>query len=411
MPIQLKFDCMTAVQFNPFTPEAQADPYPLYRSLREADPVHHSELMDLWVLTRHEDVSFVLKDDRFSADRRKSTNLLVAQARKMQEEGPFAQANTMLSADPPEHTRLRGLVSKAFTPRRIEEMRPHIQEIVDALLDDLQDRDEFDLIEHLSYPLPVIVIAEMLGIPPENRAEFKRWSNDLVATMSGPGTTPDALERARSSGLEMADYFKGVIAERRKEPRDDLLSAMIAAEERGEVLSEDELLASCMLLLAAGNETTTNLIGNGMLSLLRHEDQLDKLLGDPSLTESAVEEMLRYEGPVQATARTADADVEIDGHMIEKGKMLFVLLAAANRDPAAFPNPETFDITREDNNHIAFGNGLHFCLGAPLARMEAQIAFQTLFERRGKPRLVSDDVEWNGNFILRGLKRLPLAFG
>ena len=401
---------MTAVQFNPFTPEAQADPYPLYRSLREADPVHHSELMDLWVLTRHEDVSFVLKDDRFSADRRKSTNLLVAQARKMQEEGPFAQANTMLSADPPEHTRLRGLVSKAFTPRRIEEMRPHIQEIVDALLDDVQDREEFDLIEHLSYPLPVIVIAEMLGIPPENRAEFKRWSNDLVATMSGPGTTPDALERARSSGLEMADYFKGVIAERRKEPRDDLLSAMIAAEERGEVLSEDELLASCMLLLAAGNETTTNLIGNGMLSLLRHEDQLDKLLDDPSLMGSAIEEMLRYEGPVQATARTADADVEIDGHAIEKGKMLFVLLAAANRDPAAFPDPETFDITRQDNNHVAFGNGLHFCLGAPLARMEAQIAFQTLFERRGKPRLVSDDAEWNGNFILRGLKRLPLAF-
>ena len=401
---------MTAVQFNPFTPEAQADPYPLYRSLREADPVHHSELMDLWVLTRHEDVSFVLKDDRFSADRRKSTNLLVTQARKMQEEGPFAQANTMLSADPPEHTRLRGLVSKAFTPRRIEEMRPHIQEIVDALLDDLQDRDEFDLIEHLSYPLPVIVIAEMLGIPPENRAEFKRWSNDLVATMSGPGTTPDALERARSSGLEMADYFKGVIAERRKEPRDDLLSAMIAAEERGEVLSEDELLASCMLLLAAGNETTTNLIGNGMLSLLRHEDQLDKLLDDPSLMGSDIEEMLRYEGPVQATARTADADVEIDGHAIEKGKMLFVLLAAANRDPAAFPDPETFDITRQDNNHVAFGNGLHFCLGAPLARMEAQIAFQTLFARRGKPRLVSDDAEWNGNFILRGLKRLPLAF-
>ena len=328
----------------------------------------------------------------------------------MQEDGPFSQANTMLSADPPEHTRLRGLVSKAFTPRRIEEMRPHIQEIVDALLDDLQDQDEFDLIEHLSYPLPVIVIAEMLGIPPENRAEFKRWSNDLVATMSGPGTAPDALERARTSGLEMADYFKGVIAERRKEPRDDLLSAMIAAEERGEVLSEDELLASCMLLLAAGNETTTNLIGNGMLALLRNEDQLQKLLDDPSLTESAVEEMLRYDGPVQATARTADEDVEIDGHMIEKGKMLFVLLAAANRDPAAFPDPETFDNTRDDNNHVAFGNGLHFCLGAPLARMEAQIAFQTLFQRRGKPRLVSDEAQWNGNFILRGLKRLPLAF-
>ncbi len=402
---------MTAVQFNPFTPEAKADPYPLYRSLRETDPVHHSPLLDLWVLSRHEDVSFVLKDARFSADRRKSTNQLVAQARAMQEDGPFAQANTMLSADPPEHTRLRGLVSKAFTPRRIEAMRPRIQEIIDSLLDDVQDRDEFDLIEQISYPLPVIVIAEMLGIPAENRAEFKRWSDDLVATLAGPGTAPDAVERAQSSGLEMAEYFRSVIAERRKEPRDDLLSAMIAAEERGEVLSEDELLASCMLLLAAGNETTTNLIGNGMLTLLRNEDQLDKLLDDPSLLDSAIEEMLRYEGPVQATARTADADVEIDGHMIEKGKMLFVLLAAANRDPAAFPDAETFDIARSDNNHVAFGNGLHFCLGAPLARMEAQITFQTLFERRGKPRLVSDEAAWNGNFILRGLNSLPLAFG
>jgi cytochrome P450 len=289
-------------------------------------------------------------------------------------------------------------------------MRPHIQEIVDALLDDVQDRDEFDLIEQISYPLPVIVIAEMLGIPPENRAEFKRWSNDLVATIAGPGASPDAVERAQRSGQEMAEYFRGVIAERRKEPKDDLLSAMIAAEERGEVLSEEELLASCMLLLAAGNETTTNLIGNGMLSLLRHEDQLDKLLDDPTLIGSAVEEMLRYEGPVQATARTAVADVEIDGQMIEEGKMVFVLLAAANRDPAAFPEPETFDITREDNNHVAFGNGLHFCLGAPLARMEAQIAFQALFERRGRPRLVSDEAAWNGNFILRGLTSLPLAF-
>jgi len=274
----------------------------------------------------------------------------------------------------------------------------------------VQDRDEFDLIEQISYPLPVIVIAEMLGIPPENRAEFKRWSNDLVATIAGPGAAPDAVERAQRSGQEMAEYFQGVIAERRKEPKDDLLSAMIAAEERGEVLSEEELLASCMLLLAAGNETTTNLIGNGMLSLLRHEDQLDNLLDDPTLMGSAVEEMLRYEGPVQATARTAVEDVQIGGHMIEEGKMLFVLLAAANRDPAAFPDPETFDITREDNNHVAFGNGLHFCLGAPLARMEAQIAFQALFERRGRPRLVSDEAAWNGNFILRGLKSLPLAF-
>ena len=401
---------MNAIQFNPFSPESQANPYPQYKALREAAPVYHSPLLDLWVLSRFEDVSFVLKDDRFSADRRKSSNPLVAQARQMQEAGPFAQANTMLSADPPEHTRLRGLVGKAFTPRRIEQMRPRIQEIVDSLLDDVQDRAEFDLIEQLSYPLPVIVIAEMLGIPSEDRAEFKRWSNDVVATLAGPGAAPDALERAQSSAIEMAAYFQAVIAERRKEPRDDLLSAMIAAEERGEVLSEEELLASCMLLLSAGNETTTNLIGNGMLALLRNEDQLDKLLGDLSLMNSAVEEMLRYDGPVQATARVADADVEIEGHKIEKGKMLFVLLAAANRDPAAFPDPETLDITRQDNKHVAFGNGLHFCLGAPLARMEAQIAFRTLFERRGKPQLTGGEPEWNGNFILRGLKRLPVAF-
>ncbi len=192
---------------------------------------------------------------------------------------------------------------------------------------------------------------------------------------------------------------------------DDLLSALIAAEERGDVLNEQELLATCMLLLAAGNETTTNLIGNGMLALLRNEDQLDKLLGDPSLTESAVEEMLRYDGPVQATARVADADLEIDGHEIKQGQMIFVLLGAANRDPAAFPDPDRFDITRDDNKHVAFGNGLHSCLGAPLARTEARIAFLSLFERFGKPRLAEDDVVWNANFILRGLKRLPVSFG
>ncbi len=402
---------MNAVQFNPFSPESQANPYPQYQALREAAPVYHSDLLDLWVLSRYDDVSFVLKDDRFSADRRKSTNQLVAQARKMQEEGPFAQANTMLSADPPEHTRLRGLVSKAFTPRRIKEMRPRIQEIVDGILDELGGETEFDLIERLAYPLPVIVIAQMLGIPPEDRADFKRWSDDLVATLGGPSTTPDQLERAQKSAVDMAEYFQSVIADRRKEPRDDLLSALIAAEERGDVLNEQELLATCMLLLAAGNETTTNLIGNGMLALLKNEDQLDKLLGDLSLMDSAVEEMLRYDGPVQATARVADADLEIDGHEIKQGQMLFVLLAAANRDPAAFPDPDRFDITRDDNKHVAFGNGLHFCLGAPLARMEAQIAFRALFERRGKPKLAGDGVEWGGNFILRGPKHLQIAFG
>ena len=403
---------MTTVQFNPFTMTAQADPYPQYQQLREEDPVHWSGLMGLWVLSRYQDIEFVLRDARFSADRRSSSNPLVKQAEAMQDRRlPFANAVTMLGADPPEHTRLRGLVSKAFTPRTVEAMRPRIQEIVDELLDAAHDDEPFDLIERIAYPLPVIVIAELLGVPPEHRADFKRWSDDLVATLGGPMVTPEVIERSRVSGLEMAEYFRGVIAERRKQPEDDLISRMIAAEERGEVLSEDELLATCMLLLAAGNETTTNLIGNGMLALLRNPEQLQKLQDDPSLIDSAVEEMLRFDGPVQATARVATEQVEVGGRTVEQGQILFALLGAANRDPAVFAEPDILDITREDNHHLAFGHGLHFCLGAPLARMEAQITFRALLDRKPNPRLATDEPEWTGNFILRGLKSLPLAFG
>ena len=402
---------MTTVQYNPFTITAQADPYPQYHQLREADPVHWSELMSLWVLSRYQDIEFVLRDARFSANRRNSSNQLVQRAEEMQDRGlPFANATTMLGADPPEHTRLRGLVSKVFTPRSVEAMRPRIQEIVDELLDAAHDNEPFDLIERLAYPLPVIVIAGLLGVPPEHRADFKRWSDDLVATLGGPMVTPDVIERSRASQLEMADYFRGVIAERRKQPEDDLLSRLIAAEERGEVLSEDELLATCMLLLAAGNETTTNLIGNGMLALLRNPEQLQKLQNDPSLIESAVEEMLRFDGPVQATARVASEQVEVGGRTVEPGQIVFAILGAANRDPAVFAEPDTLDITREDNPHLAFGHGIHFCLGAPLARIEAQIAFRALLDRKPNPRLAIDEPEWNGNLILRGLKSLPLAF-
>ena len=285
---------MVTVQYNPFIPEVHADPYPLYHRLREENPVHWSELLEAWVLTRYDDVVAVLKDKRFSANRRQARNRFVQQAAAMQEQGgPLTGAATMLSSDPPEHTRLRGLVSKAFTVRAIDAMRPHIQEIVDELLDAVQERGRMDIIQDLAYPLPVIVIAEMLGVPPERRDTFKRWSDDLVATLGGPLVAPEVQERARRSAQEMADYFRSVIEERRREPKEDLLSALLAAEERGEVLSEEELLATCILLLAAGNETTTNLIGNGVLALLRNPDQLERLRADPSLTESAVEEFLR----------------------------------------------------------------------------------------------------------------------
>ena len=403
---------MVTVQYNPFVPETHANPYPELRNLREHDPVHKNELMDIWVLTRYDDVVSVLRDKRFSADRRKATNRFAQAAMQAaQEEGsPLARANTMLGADPPEHTRLRGLVSKAFTPRVVESLRPRIQQIVDELLDKVQDTGTLDIIRDLGYPLPVIVIAEMLGVPAEDRDDFKRWSDDIVATFGGPVTPPEVLERAQKSTQEMSDYFGAVIEERRREPREDLLSGLIAAEERGEVLSEEELLATCILLLAAGNETTTNLIGNGTLALLRNPDQLDKLRRRPELVESAVEEFLRYDGPVQATARVATERTEFGGKTIEPGELTMVILAAANRDPAQFPEPDTLDIERSPNEHVAFGEGLHFCLGAPLARAEGQIAFRSLLERMPELRLATEEPEWGGNFILRGLKSLPVTF-
>jgi pimeloyl-[acyl-carrier protein] synthase len=402
---------MVAVQFNPFVPEVHANPYPMYRTLREQDPVHWSELMEAWVLTRYDDVVSVLRDPRFSADRRRGRSRFaqMAQERLEAQRGPLGRANTMLTSDPPDHTRLRGLVSKAFTPKRVEALRPRIQEIVDELLDKVQPGSQFDAIWDLGYPLPVIVIAEMLGVAPARRDDFKRWSDDIVATLSGPMVSDETLERAMNSSLEMADYFKEVISERRQEPRDDLLSALIAAEERGEVLSEEELLATCILLLAAGNETTTNLIGNGLLALLRNPDQLEKLRRNPELVEPAVEEFLRFDGPVHGTGRVALEELEIDGRTIEEGRIVFTLIAAANRDPAQFADPENLDIARDPNAHVAFGYGIHFCLGAPLARAEGQIAFRSLLERFPDFRLAAEEAEWGGTFILRGLKELPIA--
>ena len=401
---------MVTTQYNPFIPEVHANPYPMYNRLREEDPVHWSELMDSWILTRYEDVSAVLRDSRFSANRRQAQNRFVQAARKVEEEfGPFGRTQTMLTSDPPEHTRLRRLVSKAFTPRMVEGLLPRIQDIVDERLDLAQKAGRMDIIQDLAYPLPVIVIAEMLGIASEHRDQFKRWSDEIVLTLNGPFTQPDVLERARKSVHELSDYFRGVIEERRKAPGEDLISGLIAAEEQGQILSEDEMLATAMLLLIAGNETTTNLIGNGMLALFRNPDQLRKLRDDPSLTQTAIEEFLRYDGPVQGTGRVAMEDMEIDGRPIKKGQVAFCVLGAANHDPAKFENPDQLDITRQSNEHVAFGDGIHSCLGAPLARVEGQIAFQTLLRRFPDPSLETDNPQWGGTFILRGLKSLPIS--
>jgi cytochrome P450 len=402
---------MVTVQYNPFIPEVHANPYPMYARLRAEDPIHWSPLMEAWVLTRYDDVAAVLTDSRFSADRRQARNRFADEIAKREEEfGPFGRTRTMLTSDPPEHTRLRRLVSKAFTPRMVEGLRPRIQAIVDELLDEAAENGRMDVIRDLAYPLPVIVIAEMLGVPPEHRDQFKHWSDEIVGVLGGPLVPQETLERSRAAVHELAGYLQGVIAERRREPREDLVSGLIAAEEQGQILSEDEMLATAMLLLVAGNETTTNLIGNGMMGLLRNPDQLDRLRGDPSLVPTAVEELLRFDGPVQATGRVAMEELEIGGQRVTPGQAVLTVLGAANRDPARFERPDELELGRQPNEHVAFGDGIHFCLGAPLARAEGQIAFETLLRRFERPHLETDSLQWGGSFILRGLRSLPIAF-
>ncbi len=396
-------------QFNPVAPGFLQDPYPTYRALRETSPVSWSPLLDSWILTRYADVDAVLMDPRSSANRRNGKNRFVEMMEKQAEQmGPFSRAQTMLTSDPPEHTRLRRLVSKAFTPRAVEDLRPRIQSIVDHLLDEIAKKGETDAVMDLAYPLPVIVIAEMLGVPPEDRDRFKHWSDTIVATLGGPFVAPEALQRGRVAIEELAEYMSHVIADRRQNPRDDLISGLIAAEEQGQVLSEEEIFATAILLLVAGNETTTHLISGGTLALLRNPDQLALLRDDPALLPGAVEELLRYAGPVQATGRVMTGPAEYGGQAMEEGQIAICILAAANRDPEKFPDPERLDVTRNASDHVGLGDGIHFCLGAPLARAEAQIAIGGLVQRFPGLRLL-EEPPWGGTFIIRGPKSLSLS--
>ena len=389
------------VEFNPFLPEFHANPYPFYQRLRAADPVHRTP-MGLWVLTRYDDVVSVLKDPRFG---REAFDQMLA---NVYGEG----ARSMLFRDPPDHTRLRGLVSQAFTPRVIDRMRSHIQDMVDRLLDNVHAANSMDVITDLAYPLPVTVICEMLGIPTDAHSGIRQWSADLARSVDAIGmpTDEDVVTRGRAAQQAMLDYFRDLIPERRRTPGDDLLSLLIAAEEQGDRLSEGELLITCILLFVAGHETTVNLIGNGLLALLNHPEELAKLRADLTLLPGAVEELLRYDSPVQRTARISDTDVELDGRKIPKGSLVITAIGAANRDPAHFPDPDRLDIRRRDNRHVAFGFGIHFCLGAPLARLEGQIALDTLLRRMPGLRLATSVPEWRESSTLRGLKTLPVTF-
>jgi len=393
--------------FNPLSPAFHADPYPFYRQLRETEPVYLSP-MGLWILTAYDECVTSLRDPRFGRDGFEA--ILAAQYGEESEAGRLPRS--MLFRDPPDHTRLRSLVNRAFTPRVIEGMRGQIQGVVSRLLDRVQAKGRMDVIADLAYPLPVTVICDMLGVPVDDHERIKDWSSDIIRSLDAIGipSDPSIVERGRVGRRGIADYFRALLPERRRHPRADLLSSLIAAEERGDRLTEGELLATCVLLFIAGHETTVNLIGNGLLSLLRHPDQLERLRQEPALIGSAVEELLRFDSPVQRTARITNAEVELRGKTIPKGAFVVTAIGAANRDPAHFPDPDRLDVARPDNRHIAFGFGIHFCLGAPLARVEGQLALGALLERMPHLRLADAELQWRESSTLRGLKALPVEF-
>ena len=401
----------SGIVFLPVRKQLRVDPHPFYRTLRERDPVHRSRLAGGWVLSRYEDVIGVLRDPSWSSDERNWSRFPTYRARGARAGLPDpyeTHVASMLRLDAPDHTRLRSLVSKAFTPRAVEAMRPRVALLVDELLGKVGPQRGMELVADLAAPLPVIVIAELIGVPAADHARFRHLSDEAVRLL-GDGPLEEKL-RGAAGMRALQDYFAGIVAERRARPRADLVSALVAAEEQGDRLSNAELLSTLVLLLVAGNETTTKLIGNAVLALLRNPGELERLRADPGLLPNAVEELLRYDGPVQLTSRMAREDREVYGRTVRKGEQVVLLLAAANRDPAVFEDPDRLDVARRDVRHVAFGQGIHFCLGAQLARLEATLAIGALVERFPGLRVADPNVPWSSNTVLRGPERLHLAW-
>ena len=398
-------------QYELFCQGKLEDPFPLYQWLRENDPVHRSEELDCWVLTRYVDVAGKLDSDpRLSVER--IAPLIRKVPKSMQKElDPLRQhlMSWMQHYDPPDHTRLRKLASKAFTPRTVEKLRSRTRVLADELLDAVQARGTMDVGPEFAFPLPIISITELMGLPPDDRDQFHRWSMDITRFMGGIGPDfPSVARRAQQSVLEVSDYLKGLVEQRRRQPEDDLISDLVAVEEEGERLTERELYGMCVFLLVAGHHTTMSLLTNGLLALLQHPEQAQRLKDDPSLVRSAVEELLRFDSPIQFLSRYARQDFEQDGRQIRKGQKLWVMLGAANRDPEQFPEPDRLDIGRKPNRHVAFGYGVHFCLGAPLARLEGVIGFEALLGRLPNLRLAGAPGRRPG--INRAVVSLPAAF-
>lgn len=390
-------------------PEVLANPYPLYHQLRTEDPVHWDPFLHAWVVTRYEDVVHVLH--HFSAQRTPTPEQL--SALNLSALNPIAavMVRQMLFLDPPAHTRLRALASAAFTTRRVEQLRSHIREVMDGLLDAVVHQGSMDVIADFASPAPAIVTAELLGVPVEDHAQLKDWSQDFAEMLGNFQHNPDRFQRVLRSVESLCSYFRAAMQEQLVRPRAGLIEAMMSAEIDGARLTEEEIIANLIVTMVGGQETTTNLIGNGTLTLLRHPEELERLRKDPSLIPSAVEELLRYESPSQHTARLAPSDVELGGKRIRERVAVIAVMGAGNRDPERFPDPDRLDLMRKDNRHLAFGWAAHFCFGAALARLEGQIAFETILSRL--PDLALDTripLKWRQNLGLRGLTALPVSF-
>jgi pimeloyl-[acyl-carrier protein] synthase len=387
------------------------NPYPLYSWLRERQPVRKDPLAPVWVLTRYDDVVAMLRDPRFKKDPfeaerlprlvRKQLGVAAEESRVDQE------AISMLFLDPPAHTRVRGVFSRAFTPASLAELKPRIELITRKRLDRVETSGRMDIIADLAYPLPVIVIAELLGFPPEDFEKIKKWSDDFAASLALNATT-EAHQIAAKSRVEIREYFDAVVFGLHTRPRDTLLQRLLASERDPAGLNREEIFSNCVLLLSAGHETTTNLIGNGVLALMRNREQWDSLVRDPSLLEAAVEELLRFDCPVQWTSRVAGEAIEMGGQTIPAGDIILGCVGAANRDPEKFPDPDRFDVRRVNNKHLSFGTGIHYCLGAALARMEFQIALGGLINRFPNMRLATKKLKWLKGLTFRGVKQLPV---
>jgi cytochrome P450 len=399
-----------AMLFDPSAPEFIADPYPFYRRLRETDPLQLTPL-GFRVASRHADVAAILRDKRFGKDfigrmaRRRGPEFLNEPVYR-------SMSHWMLLLDPPDHGRLRNLVVRAFTAGRVDDMRPRIQQIVDEIIDRMEPQRQMDLVADFAFRLPMIVICDMLGIPEEHRQVFFAGSPAGARLLDLTPLSRAEIDQQNSYNLATAEYFRGLFERRRREPGNDLTTRLVQAEERGNALSNEELTANVILLFGAGHETTANLIGNGLLALYRNPDQLDRLKNDLSLLPNAIEELLRYDSPVQVATRTSLEYVEeISGISLEKGETVVCLLGAANRDPEIFLDPDRLDMTRRDVKPLSFGGGIHYCLGAQLARIEAEIAIATLLRRL--PNLQLNDIEhpdWRQTFVLRGLNKLPASW-